>query len=95
MGTRQSEPAVGLAGIGILEEEDLDIHWLLLSFAAQAALARLERIRPGWIAIAGNKIGAVSQRGEQYCGNQVSAHSPSLYLRLVFLTSEALGAAGD
>jgi len=90
---RQSQPSVGFARVGILEEEDIHIGGLLLSFPAQTALARLECLRFGWIAIAGNEVSAQNQRGEQCYGNQKVAHSQSLYLRLVFLSSEALGAA--
>ena len=82
MRTREREPSIWFSRVGILEEEDPDIGGLLLRFPAQAALARFESFRSGWIAIAGDEVRTQSQRCEQRHGNQESSHSQSLYLDL-------------
>lgn len=62
MRAREREPSVGLTGVGIREEENLDIDGLLFRFPAQTALARLERFRFSRIAIAGDKVRTQNQR---------------------------------
>src|SRR5215471_19075616 len=91
MCSRKREPSVRLAGIGILKKEDFDISGLLFCFAAKATLTCFKRFRFDCVAIASDKVRSQGQPCEQYCGNQKSAHVPSLYLRLVFLNTEALG----
>src|SRR5579864_6864468 len=82
MGARQGKPPVGLAGVGILQEEDRNVGGLLFGFATEAALAGFECFRFGRIAIAGDKIRSQNEREEQGSENQESAHSQSLYLDL-------------
>src|SRR5258708_18509743 len=65
MHSRQRQPAARLAGIDVLQEEYLRVRRLLLGLAAQAALARLQRLRTRWIAGASDEVGARGGGGQQ------------------------------
>src|SRR6266849_1996121 len=75
MGTWKREPAIRLAGIVVLQEENCDARNLVLRLAAQSALARLKGLRLGRVARAVTHVGA----GDRSEKNQENAHSRNNY----------------
>src|ERR1039457_5057707 len=92
----QRQPTIRLAGIGVLEEENLHACRLLLRLAAQTALAGFHRLGPRDVASAGHDVGVQTQTEHQHSGNEKTrqkfdyrAASPngSLYWELLFETT--------